>query len=66
MTPTETRMASVLRQRMILSLIELASDIGVMSAERIYEHRDELKRLRASLDNLRHVMAWEGRKAGQK
>ena len=66
MTPTESRMASVLRQRMMLALVELAADLGSIGAERILEHADELKRLRASLDNTRHVMAWETRKAGGK
>jgi hypothetical protein len=59
-------MASVLRQRMMLSLVEFAADLGSFGAERILEHADELKRLRASLDNMRHVMAWENRKAGGK
>ena len=66
MTPAESRMASVLRQRMMLALVELAADLGSIGAERIYEHANELKLLRASLDNLRHVMVWETRKAGGK
>ena len=63
MTPTETRMASLLRQRMILTLVELAADLGSIGPERLLQHADELKKLRASLDNLRHVMQWEARKA---
>ena len=64
MTPIERRMASVLRQRMKSSLVELASDLESIDVECILEHADELKRLRFSVDNKRHVQAWESRKAG--
>lgn len=65
MTSGEKRAASVLRQGLMLALVELAADIGTASVERIHAHRAELALLRDELNRIRtrhydHAISHDG------
>jgi hypothetical protein len=65
LTPAQSRQASLLRQRLVLSLIELACTVGSTPNERIHDRADDLVRLRASIDNMASVLWRDGQKAGK-
>lgn len=62
MIPSQARIVRILRNRINQSLFEFGAELGTMSADRIWEHRDELKALRAQIENKRAVMTHEQRK----
>jgi hypothetical protein len=61
-----SRAVTLERQRFMLALLELGAEIGSAPIEVLDSHREELRRMRASIDNLRLVVEherikWRGR-----
>jgi hypothetical protein len=61
-TPSQARQASLLRQRLVLALVELAAELGSAPAAVIRDRTEDLARLRTSIDNMRAVLERDRRK----